>query len=233
MERSKAGIAMRRHADAAHGAPPPPDPGLWAALEAHVERHWGSPSLVWMPEEGSPIGVAIVAPDAARPALTLVTMGMSLRGMPSPAGSGESGTGHCELLMHLPPSWPQPGDPELATDERVWPLELLYDLAALPFRFDTTVWLGDTVANGDPPRPYAAGTDLCGALVGPMITAPSEAATVLEYRDRTVSFFGAWLLYASELRFKLERGTEALFDALDDARVLEALTPGRAPAVAA
>ena len=38
-------------------------------------------------------------------------------------------------------------------------------LARLPHEFQTLLWQGHTVPNGDPALPYARNTKLCGALV--------------------------------------------------------------------
>ena len=85
-------------------------------------------------------------------------------------------------MLVLPPTWPTEGDPAFETDEGYWPYRLLKTLARLPHEFQTRLWLGDTVPNGDLPQPYARNTKLCGALIAPMVMRQHESAEVYEYR---------------------------------------------------
>jgi hypothetical protein len=68
-------------------------------------------------------------------------------------------------------------------------------------------------------------------MIGEQVLAPSEAAETLTLDDRKIHFFGVWLLYEDELRFKIEHGTERLWDLLVDAGVSEAVDANR-PSVA-
>jgi hypothetical protein len=45
--------------------------------------------------------------------------------------------------------------------------------------------------------------------------------------------WGVWFLYAGEVAFKLEQGTDPLWDRLDAAGVMEALEPDRPSALQA
>jgi hypothetical protein len=76
------------------------------------------------------------------------------------------------------------------------------------------------VPNGDPPEPYVAGIQLCGALVCPGVTVP-RAFDVLETPDGPINFYELWLLHEDEMNLKLERGTDALIDAFERAGVTE------------
>ena len=117
------------------------------------------------------IDLHIVMPTEERPAITVVTSGMSERPMRSPAGDL-----YAELMLVLPPTWPTPDDPDFESPSGYWPYRLLKELARLPHEYDTLLWTGHTVPNGDPPQPYGPNTKLCGALIAPMLIAP-EAPT--------------------------------------------------------
>jgi hypothetical protein len=66
-------------------------------------------------------------------------------------------------------------DEERFSDERVyWPIRLLKGLGRLPHEYSTFLWYGHTIPNGDPPEPYAEGTNLCCALITPPVLAPDD-----------------------------------------------------------
>ena len=55
-----------------------------------------------------------------------------------------------------------PGDPDFETPGGYWPYRMLKELARLPHEFDTFLWKGHTVPNGDPPQPYGPNTPAVG-----------------------------------------------------------------------
>jgi hypothetical protein len=194
------------------------DPALTAAIEAHIAEHYGPESTVWrhpMPEEErpSPIHIRIVQPTDERPALTLITVGMSERPMVS--GDHQLST---ELVIVLPPDW--------SFDEPVdtWPLLALDLLANFPHEYGTLLDRGHTIENPFPWTP----SGLIGSLVADQCLAPSEDAEVLVYEGREIRFFGVYFLYADEMQFKLDHGGEQLWDLLVDAGVTETVEPNRA-----
>jgi hypothetical protein len=62
----------------------------------------------------------------------------------------EPAVGDAELVMALPAEWPLEQS-ELEDESNYWPLGLLKMLARLPHEFETFVWFGHTIPNGDPP----------------------------------------------------------------------------------
>lgn len=222
-ERSGSGAPIHRHEAAVDPTLSAGDPGLVDAVSAHVGRHLGPPADVWHEIVSAyvHIDVHVVAPGPERPAITLVTSGMSERPMAAPDGDR-----YAELTMVLPPSWPLPGSPGFERPQAYWPFGLLQDLARLPHEFDTFLWAGHTVPNDDPPRPYARGTRLCGALLAPQLVGPDGFDT-LRYGDREIHILGVMPLHADEMRLKLDHGLDALHDRLDEAGVTEILDPGR------
>jgi hypothetical protein len=147
---------------------------------------------------------------------------MSERPMRTP-GAGDV---YAELVLVLPLFWPAPGSFELRDPVCHWPYRLLQDLARLPHEHDTWLWNGHTVPNGDPPQPFAPGTELCGALIAPAQTTP-KAFNKLDVGDRRIHFFGVIPLHADEMQLKLDQGAPALLELFDKARVCEILDPTR------
>lgn len=219
-ERSPGGVPIQRHDQVAEGGFSAGDPDLIAAVDAHVTRHIGEPASVYH-EVVSPhvhVDVHVVVPAEDRPLYTLVTSGMSERPM-------SDGT-FAELTISLPPTWPAPDGPGFDEPCARWPYTLLQELAWLPHGFDTVLWTGHTVPNGDPPAPYAPDTRLCGALIAPQVTAPEEF-NVLTHGDREIHILGVYPLHEDEMRLKLAKGTGALYDVLDAAQLTEIVDPDR------
>jgi hypothetical protein len=199
----------------AHG-----DEALMAAVEAHVAEHLGEVELVWheIVSLHVHVDVLVVGPTPERPWKTLVTVGMSAAPM---LGSGGDPL-HAELVMALPPDWPL----ERPEGGATWPLPTLMFLARLPHAYDTVLWVGHTVPNDDPPRPYAPSTELCGALLAVPVLTP-DAFDELEHDDHTISFLAVIPLHAQEMDFKLQHGADALYDRLDAAELSELLDERR------
>ena len=190
------------------------DPALVAALEAHITAHYGPDSTVWQhPEMTSPIRIRIVPPTEARPAITLITVGMSER--PMVAGDEELSS---ELVVVLPPDWSfdDPCD--------TWPLLALDLLANFPHEYSTLFGPGHTIQNPFPWTP----TGLIGTLVAQQRLAPSDAAELLVHDGREINFYAAYFLYEDEMQFKLEHGVDELWSRLVDAGVTEAVDLERA-----
>jgi hypothetical protein len=199
------------------------DAELIEAVSDHVERHVGPIERV-LHEVVSPvvhIDVLHVAPSDDRPWHTLVTCGMSVKPMLAPEADRAFG----ELTLALPPAWPM-GDEDWKDERHYWPVRLLKFLARLPHEYDTWLGNGHTIPNDDPPRPYARGTRLCGAiLAAPLL--PPDAFRVLDRPEGPIAFYGVLPLYAAEMELKLADGADALYDRLGAAGVTELVDPGR------
>jgi hypothetical protein len=195
-------------------------------IEKHIAAHIGDPAWVFheIVSDLVHLDVHIVSPTAARPWTTLVTCGMSVRAMTVPPGAEEFS--YAELLLALPPEWPL--DQESLKDENnYWPVRLLKMLARLPHEYETWLGLAHSVPNGEPPEPYAPSTKLCGAVLGPPILAPDGFACLQVTPEMPIHFLAVYPVYAGEMKLKLDRGAEALFERLDQAGVNELLDPKR------
>jgi Suppressor of fused protein (SUFU) len=126
----------------------------------------------------------------------------------------------------LPPTWPGVDGEAFRRPEGLWPYKLLQDLAELPHRFNTALWTGHTVPNGDPPTPYAPNTKLCGALLVRPLIAPDGFQT-LRVHDREIQFLAVIPLHRDEMQLKLDQGLDALFELMDAAEIIEILDVDR------
>jgi hypothetical protein len=214
-ERSKSGIPVLRHDVAAPGELVAGDEALVAAVDAHITRYFGPVAHVQHEIVSTHVHVDlhVVMPTDERPAITVVTSGMSEH----PMANGE----YAELMLILPPSWPTLDDPGMQTDEGYWPYRLLKQLARLPHEYRTALAIGATVPNGDPPEPYASNTKFCGALIAPMVMPNDEGAETIRYGDREIDLLSVWPLHGDEMRVKLDQGLDRLFDLLDEAEIME------------
>ena len=209
------------------------DAELIEAVERHVAEHfpgYGDDATVWheVISDLVHVDVHVVPPSDERPFYTLVTSGMGERPMTVPEGLEDYR--HAELVLGLPPDWPV-AKTSFEDEKSYWPIRLLKMLARLPHEFDTFLYHGHTVPNGDPPEPYAASTRLCCALIARPITVP-DGFEKLELADgRAVHFFGVVALTADEMDFKLKKGSDGLFSLLDHHGVSELLDPDRVSVV--
>jgi hypothetical protein len=220
-ERSRSGARIIRHEAAAPAELVAGDEALVAAVDDHITQYFGPVTTVFHEIVSTyvHIDLHLVLPTKERPAITVVTSGMSER----PMANGN----YAELMLILPPSWPTPDDPAGKTDEGYWPYRLLKTLARLPHEYETAFGIGSTVPNDDPPTPYASNTKLCGALIAPMVAPNDDGAELIRYGDREIDLFAVWPLHADEMRVKLDDGLDRLFDLLDEARIMEILDADR------
>lgn len=223
-EVSAGGSQILRHQQSVEPAFSGGDGALIEAVGEHIERHIGEPETVLhqMISVHVHVDIHLVPPTDERPCWTLVTTGMSERAMRAP----EPELSRAELVMILPPDWPV--EQAKMDDERnYWPFRLLQQLAVLPHEYDTWLWFGHTVPNGDPPEEYADGAGFCGAVLLPLALCPEEFDQLV-VGDHTVTFLGVYPIYEDEMQLKLDDGVDALADRFEAARVSEALEPGRA-----
>lgn len=216
--RSAAGTRILRHtaqAGAAVGAGEDAR-GEWKEKRAaHYEEWLGKCETVWhelVPLEPH-IDVHIHPPDRTRNRAfhTLITEGMSDARMKTPPGVG-SDKSRIELLVYVPDF----RVPEGGSNEMPFPLGVLKTLARLPFDYGTWLFVGHTIPNGDPPRPYVAGSELTTALLLPAISEPDGFTQGFDLDGDPVTFLSVVFLTAAETQLKLDKGLDALVDLWGD-----------------
>jgi len=196
------------------------------AIEQHITSSIAAPDMVFHEIISDLVHVDVhwIKPDQTRNFHTLITTGMSDRPMSPPDHASECT--YAELLIELPQDWPL--TEEAFKDEKnYWPIRLLKHLARFPHEYNTWLWSGHSVANGDPPEPYHPTTKLAGAMLTPALNLSPD---LLKFRcrpDKEVWFFSVIPLYVDEMDFKLRKGSDALCSAFDRYGITELIDPGR------
>jgi hypothetical protein len=108
---------------------------------------------------------------------------------------------------------------------RYWPVRQLKMLARLPHEYQTWLWLGHTVPNGDPPEPFAPSTGLCCSLLTLPLSLPRDFVTLKAHRSKTIVFFTLIPLYQEEMELKLQKGTDELLNRFAKARINDVIDP--------
>jgi hypothetical protein len=192
----------------------------------HLHEHLGGEATVYheLLSDTIHLDVLVYAATDERPYHVLITQGMSALPMTVPEGAEEHR--FAELMVVLPRDWVMDGDE--ADEERwYWPMRTLKLVARLPHLHDTWIGNGHTIPNGHPAEPYADGTQLCCVLTG-LPTLFGEQFVKCEVADgKTVQLYALWPLYEDEMAFKLEHGSEALFEKLEQRQVTELFDVGR------
>jgi hypothetical protein len=181
------------------------------------------------------IDVLIFPPSPDRPIWTFVTCGMSDLPMRVPNDvEPREQFERAELAIALPAAWfaaDERGmipDAELEVMGKYWPISLMKVLARFPHQCDDWLWSGHTVvADGSPLQPYYENTRMCGSIVLPLTSWPEDKHTFKTKDGRIINFFAVVPLHADEITLKLNKGSQALCDALDDAGYNEVLFVSR------
>jgi hypothetical protein len=178
-------------------------------ISAHVEQYIGPVANV-IHETASQfvhVDVLHVLPFAKRNFHVLVTSGLSDRPMNAPRGSEDCR--YAELYLCLPAAWALRTQ-DLNDERNNWPIRLLQMLGRFPHAFDAWLWMYHTVPNFDPPKPYAASTRLCGAMLAPPISVPTDFASLKVPGSDPIYFFSVVPLHQDETDFKIRNGGEPL-----------------------
>jgi len=180
------------------------------AVESHIEKFFGKVEKVFH-ELYSPdihCDVELIDPTPERNYYTLVTVGMGAHRMNIPERLLSNGIDRAELIICLPPDW----DFKSKDDNYTWPLNLIKYLARLPGDNNTWLGYGHTVPTGK----LAANTDLSGCILLGIQDAPEGAAVCALPDAEQILFYQVIPLYEEEMNFKVENGTDALLEYMED-----------------
>lgn len=196
--------------------------GAVEAVEAHVEQHLGPVDSVFheLVSDTIHLDVHIIRPTTDRPWHVLFTTGMSDLPMHVPQDAGSEA--RAELMVALPADW-KLSDDDLQDERWYWPIRNLKMLARLPHEFETWLAVGHTIPNGDPPEPYADDVPFTCAMIAPPLLLPEEAQVVPLSNGESLRLLSVLWLHPGEVMWKLNKGSDALFDRLNAIEATELL----------
>lgn len=205
---------------------PPGDATLIEGIAGHLSSQFGAETMVYheIVSEIVHIDVHVVPPGPDRPYFTLVTSGMGARPMPVPQDLAEVPR-HVELVMLLPPEWRMQRE-DFKEDRWYWPVQHLKMLARAPHRWGTWFGVGHTMQIHEDLKTFAGNTALCAYMLAPEPFGDGFSPLALP-DGRAVTFLMAVPLYAEELQFAREHGTEALIERFEAADVDRVVNPAR------
>lgn len=171
------------------------------------------------------IDILIVDPTPARNFYTLITSGMSELPMKVPAGASEYQ--YAELMICLPPSW-KLSDEAFKDERNYWPIRALKTIARFPHEYNTWLYMGHTLMNGNPAKTYSEDTGFQGMFVWlPDVEDKSGFFNLNMTSEKTVHFYTLIPLYKEELDYKNKHGEEELLNKLNKIGVTDVLNPSR------
>lgn len=196
------------------------------ALEEHIETFVPGEGFVFheIVSDKIHLDVHIRYPVPGRDYYVLITTGMSDLPMTVPPEVPECR--YAELMICLPASW-RLSEEDLKDQKNYWPIWWLKFLARFPHDFNTWLWMGHTLPNGDPARPLAPGVGFTGVLIAPPVTFADGFGTVNVRDGKTVKILAVLPVYNDELDCKLTKGVNALLDLFDSNNISEVLEPNR------
>lgn len=206
----------------------------------HVENHFGPIKDIFYEfiSEEFTVDILCIPADKDRPYHTIVTLGLSSIAMNIPEKL--SSFRYAELLIYLPQDWPLDIQVWEKDDSYYWPIRTLKRLSNIPYKFDSWIWMGHTIPNGEPPTHFAQNTQLCCSLLcslGDLGVFNKHAkkfstdTNLIEQNDyqwveaarelkineeKSVHFWMVVPIYEEEMNFKLSQGYDALIDELID-----------------
>ena len=222
-ERSENGDPIYRYQEPSKEWTPPDMSGQsLEVIDAHINTHVGKIDTVWheVISDIVHIDVHVVKPTSDRPYYTLITSGMSDLPMKAPPHAGDCR--FAELMICLPADWPMSQE-AWKDPSHYWPIQGLKFLARFPHQYDTWLWYGHTIPNGDPPAPVAENTALNCLMLGPPMTVSTEFWRLPVSKDKVIHFFALFPIYQEEVDLKLKKGADELFTRFEKSKITELL----------
>jgi hypothetical protein len=200
-------------------------------ITKHVEKHFGPVTLVLheLASDQVHIDVLIVPPRPEQPFWVFVTSGMSDKAMTMEKElAGRNDLTHSELLVCLPEDlWSSERNVVLTDQNSHYLISWLKWLARFPHKYATWLGRGHTIPAGDPPDVIGPDTKMCGFILEPAFSRDADFNQLKTVNGTLINFLAVYPLYESEMAFKLEKGTAALFDRLKAQQTTEVFDPHR------
>lgn len=221
-ETSPGGSRIYQYADAGSGRiEAPAQAGVYMdEIVKHFEEFFGQQVTTVYHEIVSDlvhIDIHVMEATEKRDFTVIFTTGMSDKNMNMPDDmpyQDQKAFSHAELMMFLPSDWPLGGPGESITDDNIyWPVGITKFLARFPHQYNTWLGHGHTVPNGAQYEPFSEQTNLsCALLIGLKPELSSMTA-----KDRTpLNFYLVMPIYKEETDFKLQYGTDALLQLMQE-----------------
>lgn len=185
-----------------------------ASIQQHIANYIGIPKIVNHEVTSNivHIDIFIVPATTTREYHTLITAGMSA--LPTKTTDDEEEWKYTELMLYLPSKWGVSKE-ELKDPDNYWPLALLRNLGRFPHEKNTWFSLGDTIPNGEPPKPFVDRTELSNVVLLPPMKEKREFFELQMHQDKKVRFMVVAPIYNEELLFLHRNGFNEFLDILD------------------
>lgn len=196
-ERSPGGSQILRYEQDTSGISPPSASGLYyKEIEARYEKMLGAQGDVFHEFVSDQVHIDVLTfpPNTQRDDWTFATIGMSDKPMTVPEGLSEPHLyERAEVLISLPADWIDAKNPDINTafkNEKIyWPVYWLKTLARFPHDYNTWIWYGHSIPNGDPAEPMDKDLPFTGFVTGPVSTWP-RGANIIEIDNGLIAVIG-------------------------------------------
>lgn len=202
------------------------DSTLIEAISEHIEKTVDSIHMVFHEIVSNKVHIDVnwIKPANNRPFHTLVTTGMSE--LPMNVPEGFENFKYIELVILLPESWNLSNE-DFNNEENYWPIRLLKSTAKFPHEYDTWLFDGHTISNGNPAEPYSKLATFNTALVVPPLSIGEDFFKMSIENGKDIYFFCLVPLYQEEVDYKLKHGMDKLMEKFEANNVSDVVNVNR------
>ena len=193
-------------------------------LEEYIEKTYGKFDEVFH-ELKSPdihLDIYVVKPTDQNPYYQLITVGVGAYQMQVPDEFKGLGMDRVELVTFLPPDWNVKSPAEVD----YWPIRMMKQVGRISIAHNTWIGEGHSFSSEDG-MPYAENTKLNSCFLIYAGAYTGEKHSILLPTGKKVVFLQIIPLYPEELKFKMENGTYALAQCLDEQGINLIIDPKR------
>lgn len=193
-----------------------------SSIQQHIAKYIDAPKMVnhEVTSKIVHIDIFIVPATTTRDYHTLITAGMSA--ISSNTADDEEDWKYTELMMYLPSTWGISKE-ELEDSVNYWPLALLRKLGRFPHENNTWFRLGDTIPNGEPPKPFVDTTQLSSVVLLPPMKENREFFELQIKEDKKIRFMVVTPIFNKELLYLHKNGFNEFLDRLDETNFSDVL----------